>query len=319
MKRKLISLLILFSFFGLVTPFLLKKSPIPSYFYVRIPVDFTSSNQPKVDVKIGNTNYPFLIDTGLFYPLSLQKEILESLDKKTPIESVKFIGMKDIVTSHASYIIPQIGIRNLQFYNMETMERTREEYESTILYHRSDRTIEEKYQEASGAIGYGLLRLVNFLFDFENSVMIASKNINELKKDGYAVEKFVNVPFITRGGIVFNIDTDLGMKRFLLDTGCTASIMRSSNFTDQSLEELIPGSGLQAFRSSKFVIGDRDFGKKKLMLLEMKNYLPDEIDGVLGMDFLSKVTVYIDWDKKLLYFGNNSDNFVGRLPVYTLG
>ena len=58
--------------------------------------------------------------------------------------------------------------------------------------------------------------------------------------------------------------------------------------------------GFPIFTTSQFTINGTDFGSKDLYFINMTNELHD-IDGVIGMDFIKKQVMYIDFSKEIIY------------------
>jgi hypothetical protein len=69
--------------------------------------------------------------------------------------------------------------------------------------------------------------------------------------------------------------------------------------------------GFSFFNTRKFSIGNNDFGSKNLFLYDIVPEL-QEIDGLLGMDFLKNHVVYIDYKSRTVYI---QDNKVSAKPV----
>jgi hypothetical protein len=53
------------------------------------------------------------------------------------------------------------------------------------------------------------------------------------------------------------------------------------------------------FNSEIFVLGDKDFGEQRLTLFDFKNL--NGLHGTLGMDFLHRHLIYVDYLNKFLY------------------
>jgi hypothetical protein len=152
--------------------------------------------------------------------------------------------------------------------------------------------------QTEGVIGRALLSQFNLLLDFSKSVIFVTDQIHYLDALGYHLEKFIKIPFERqKGSIIFPIDLDIGEKKFILDTGCTTSIINSSLLSDQKFDKAL--YGIPIFTTSKFSIGAHDFGMMDLLLVKI--FTAGILDGILGMDFLKTHVVYIDFDKKLIY------------------
>ena len=108
-------------------------------------------------------------------------------------------------------------------------------------------------------------------------------------------------------GITIKAETDIGFKKFFIDTGCSQNIIKASQLQDRKCE--IEERGFSFFSSSKLVIEGKNFGSTALYLYEITPELT-EIDGILGMTFLNKHVLYIDFPNRLPYIRENSWNFL---------
>jgi hypothetical protein len=66
------------------------------------------------------------------------------------------------------------------------------------------------------------------------------------------------------------------------------------------------GERLTVTETAKFSMNSIDFGPQKLMLLDISEQF-DEINGFLGMDFLNKHIVYLDFAKNIAYIEKHNN------------
>jgi hypothetical protein len=71
----------------------------------------------------------------------------------------------------------------------------------------------------------------------------------------------------------------------------------------KNLEEKNHRYGFPWLTSTHFTMNGTNFGSQDLYFLSMTRELND-LDGILGMDFIEKHVIYIDFSKKLLYIRN---------------
>ncbi len=143
----------------------------------------------------------------------------------------------------------------------------------------------------------------NLFLDFPHSRIIACDSFAKLKAKKLANDRWIRVPFeVNRMGIVFQVETDVGIHKFSLTTTCTTSTLNPS--ITQSKE---------TFTTSKFCVGEREFRTTLLDSLEFPDIV-HEIDGFIGMDFLKKYAVYLDYSNKTAYF-EPEISFLNKIPV----
>jgi hypothetical protein len=245
--------------------------PIP----IQIPLD---DNRPYAKVEIENDDYFLLVDLGTILPLSLQKSILERLNVHIPYRTAQYMDIFGNRYEMPTYILPQVKIENVVFH-------------STVVN-------EETYTGRDGKIGRSLLSHFNLLLNFSNPVILATDNFFMLKLLGYDLDEFIKVPFSgVCSEIVFSIKMDSIEKRFMLDTGSCFSLIDASFFKDETFGR--EQFGIPIYSTSKFIIGGHDFGLTDLYLMDV--VAKDHFDGILGMDFLKRHIVYVDFKEKHLY------------------
>lgn len=263
------------------------------------PVEFIADSAcPHFKITIENKCYHVLFDLGAKTPLTLNKKILEQINK-TPDGTTSYGDIKGTRYEVLVYRIPEICIDNQIFRNVQTKE------ESIDFIKNSTAGSSEKQEMAhddDGRIGRDLFSGKNLFFDFHNSTFIVTNDISRLKKVGYSLDKFTQVRF-ERTPKGYNLEIkidDVGIKKFAIDTGASHSILCSSSVAT------IPNTqkcGFPMLQTSRFIIGSKDFGNQELLILEFPTHCTD-IDGILGMDFLKEHVIYLDFTKMIAYIGN---------------
>ncbi len=154
----------------------------------------------------------------------------------------------------------------------------------------------------AGRLGRDFFAGKNIFMDFNHRVLIICSELKDIRKEGYEIKNLITVPFKnTSDGIVLEIETDMGKKKFVLDTGTTVSVIRTENLNKVPIQQK---EGTPITKTSKFIIGGIDFGWRELYLLDISREF--KIDGLLGMDFLKDHMVYLDFTKKTVYIGKSS-------------
>src|SRR5207248_87550 len=80
------------------------------------------------------------------------------------------------------------------------------------------------YQEfkTHGTVGRGILKQKNLFLDFPNARIAFIDKISKLKN----WKLLHQIPFeMTQDGVVLNVETDIGNKKFLIDTGCSQNVL----------------------------------------------------------------------------------------------
>lgn len=278
---------------------------ISAYFYCtkknlsRIPITVGYANIPQVKVEIQGEEFLLDVDSGSKFQLTLNKGVLTQL-KKTPCGTLQ--GKDAMGNSYESpaYSIRRINIGRHVFENVVVKE-VNDDYVAHTTFHTGEEQIGENLKRGSGTVGRDLLEKMNLLFDFQNGIILECNDIKHLKKAAYSLDDLVPIP-LERGrtGVILNVDTDWGILRLSLDTGSTLTLIKHSLLKNSDLKQ--QECELPHLSTSKFKIGNKDFGNLKMYLFDITSEL-HEIDGVLGMDFLKNHVVYINHQDHVIYVG----------------
>lgn len=246
----------MFLFFGLFN----KESKT-----IRIPLDF-SHEFPIMQVEIEGKSHPLILDLGIPCEFALKRDVLEAISKKERVGTHTTIDLEG-----QEYTAPKYLLQRVRMQNGEVIHTIAEEDNDIV------------QADISGRVGRNTLQTCNLLLDFSRSLLFILKNFEDAK--GYSIRDFQEIPFtLTRWGALFTIETDLGTKRFFINTSAPLSTIRKSEL---SQEKMI---------TSKFKIGEVDLGKTHLDIANIAPSLND-IDGYLGVDFFKRNVIYLDYQK----------------------
>lgn len=268
-----------------------------SGYYAVLPVTYNDAGLPVVYVTISAKKYPLTVDTGSKLEVSLYERVLDTIAHESyGIEKFQnFLGTK---FERPTYKVPSIKLGSVTFSTPIVVGRPEKDRQVYMIKGSVEK--QNHPDQPVGILGRGLLKKTNMLIDMQHSKIILAKNPSQLKKGGYNLDLFAKVPFILDPkGIFIDIETDLGTKRFLLDTGFTLTMVHK-NFFSEEIDLSVDKYDIPFSLSKKFSIGRCDFGSKKLYLIKMTKEL-NVLDGILGMDFIEKHAIYIDFSNSFLY------------------
>lgn len=274
-------------------------------YYFHIPVKFINQYRtPSTSIEIEGNVYQVEIDLGTKMPLSLHKSALDHI-KKDPSGVSRRLDFRGNKYETPLYIVHSIQAGDFLLKKTKVREESLDfSNKKSIIY---DSTTKGPNCQIAGRIGRDFFDGRNLFMDFHHSKLIICSNIKDIKTDNYKTDTMISVPFEnTPDGIILRIGTDLGVKNFVLDTGTTASVLRSSSLgKDIAVNQR---NGMTVFETSKFIINDIDFGSRDLYLLDISPSF-DEIDGFLGMDFLNDYMIYLDFSKNTAFIDKSPDTF----------
>jgi len=100
-----------------------------------------------------------------------------------------------------------------------------------------------------------------------------------------------------KSGLIFALDTDLGPKRFLLDTGANHSILHKSSEPKEHAQESRPGCWHSFDRNISY--NGRQLDQLDFALAEIAEVF--DVDGALGTDFLKRHVICLDIEHRIAY------------------
>jgi len=295
MRKKGIFLTILF----LVAVFSIPDLGFFRSYYFVMPIEFLNSYQiPCAYIEIEKNRYLVEIDLGSKMALSLHKGILENM-QKTPCGTSRRLDFRGNKYETPLYCIPQVKAGSF------LMKKTKAREESLSFATKGSIIIDgSKECIFAGRLGRDFFADKNLFLDFNHGTLIACSKLKDLGRKGYELNNLIAVPFkSTSDGLVVEVETDLGKQRLVIDTGATASVIRSRDVQDLDCKQR---NGMTVIETSKFAMGGTDFGLRELYLIDLSPEF-NEIDGLLGMDFLKEHVIYLDFARKTAYIRKSLD------------
>jgi len=266
--------------------------------YARIPLQFIGNNV-LMDVEIEGEKYPIKLDLGASSQFTFFSETLKKIHEKKFLEFVTTIDVKGNEYKVNSYSIPYINAKNLSCKDAIVYEEPLEFVTQGARLWRASNHKEIPIPFV-GRIGRGCFTSNNLFIDFPNSMMFVTSDMDQLKMDHWPICDLFEVPFeMGLWGIILSIETDVGIKRLILDTGASASVLKKYCLEDCKLQEIIPGK--EIFTTKKFAMNKKDFGPFEFSVFEITDSL--DADGFLGIDFLKNYAVYLDFKHNKVFIG----------------
>lgn len=300
------------SVIGLFGVYLLKEQVSGQACYTRIPMSFLKEvTVPIINVQIENQEYPLMIDLGAKGHIYLKEDILKNL-KKTPLmKQVTWYDVKGTMHASKEYLVPNIKIGRKIYREVFIREEAPNWIaEGSVIQDPLGSVSAERQQKTEGIAGIDLFENGCCLFDFQGHVMYITENINNLQKEGYYLRDMVEIPSeFKKQGIFVPIETDLGVKKFLIDTGSSHCFIHSPEVERILLRNGIGVlcSKMRRYKTLKFVMGSLDLGQRDLYFYKLprKTSPPyvERIEAVLGMDFLQHILLAIDFVNSKVYMG----------------
>ncbi|HSW72461.1 MAG TPA: retropepsin-like aspartic protease [Chlamydiales bacterium] len=235
-----------------------------------------------------------MLDLGFRGDVKVVPEFLEKIKKKKWIGSgEKYAGKYGKAYPRDYYGIPKIKIGKVNFYNPILEKENIDSHKDSVFVEGGG----EPSPPEPGTLGWHIFGKSNLFLDLQNSLIALCDSVETLDKEGYSKSTFIKIPLHTERGFLEceGLYNDQPL-RFVLDSGCTWNLLNTP--AASTLDELIWDP--QVIAESSVAIGERDFGKMEFRKVPIP--LPIHVDAVLGMNFLSKHRVFIDFNNGYLYF-----------------
>lgn len=283
-------------------------------YFVELPITDSPIHTPCIEIEIEGKKIKAEIDLGSQTDIVLPEYFLKELSQKSFIKQTTFYGIRGKKYNSNAYIIPKIQAGDMIIHQVIAKESNTEFIKDSMITEQKERSSRQDF----ASVGWGLFCRLNFFLDYENNKIAFCDSIDTLKKQGYPVDFFIQVPFLLdRNLIEFEAKTNKGKMKCVLDTDSTWNILNKdleNGSNDHMLfnpdnidqfEALNPHNAdlsvidlKNSYDTSVFKIGKKDFGKTAFIKVK----IPLEIDGFIGMEFLDDKLVFIDFPNRKLYF-----------------
>lgn len=265
---------------------------------VRIPVSFFPfPNNPLIQVTIEKKTYTCLIDTGSSHALDLHKKVLDQIREKEFIKIAQYSDLQGIGYPTPKFHVPTVGLHQNLKLNGMIAHQENIDFLTKGTNGGNPRSFSGKIKERlrmfliDGRIGWPSFEQTTCLFDFQRNSLFLAKDTETLQNEKlFNPEEFIQVPLeLSRCGPVLSIQTEWGIKKFLLDTGASYSAYKES--AAQSMDQV---------RLTLNIAG-HNYGIWHFWPYPITSDLLSELDGVLGIDFFKTHVICFDFQQGHIY------------------
>ena len=264
-----------------------------------LDVQYSQAQLPFIAAEILQKKHWLLFDSGSISPLSLNQNVLEkfSIDSEGEEFSINLFGEK-FPTKY--YCVPLMKLGGIRLKKIRTQMENPAFFSSTVLQRsrHDDLTLDPV---RSGSLGIPIIKGIGTFLDFPSS-RVGFCDPKLMPKIHF--EKRIGVPIIPLAhGIGIEIATELGTFKMLIDTGSTYSVLHPSCIKEIKKSE--ENRRLKKHFFEAVHLGSFRIRKFSVLLLEY-DLGSFDIDGVLGMDFLRKFQLIIDYQRQKIWMEPNS-------------
>lgn len=250
------------------------------------------NNLPFVNLQVENQRARFLLDTGARNQvLVLDKDILSKLTSikafRAKEKNIDITGKEYIAKR---YILPKFNIGKISFLQQRIVEDTDWGLSTKNISIPKD-----------GVIGLELFLNKGIIIDYpQNKLTIIDRKMPiEYDTDNWLELKFK----VDREGVsIYTSINNEKVKRFILDTGATLSIIKPKAIGNNIVKNdcniyLSKGGKCSYIKPKNMKLNNSNISELPLYLYD---FPPEfEADGILGYGFLSDKVIYIDFDKRV--------------------
>jgi hypothetical protein len=270
---------------------------------IKVPIRYLPFlNGAHIEITIENKKYNVLLDTGSEIGLSFPGKIIDVIQDKKWLSKSEYIDFKGNRYPSNRFQISKVKIgKNLVIENLTAHEENpnflREGRKLNPVNNIND-WFWDKMDciFCDGKMGVDALRKTICYFDFPGSTFYISKDLSSLIDTcEFFLDNFSQIPCeIEKYGVVVKLKTDLGLKRFLLDTGSTTSILNLENKSTEEDDKIM-----------NIIIDDCSLGSWAFKSYQLSSSFHN-LDGILGIDFFKKYRICIDFEKEIVYIDSKS-------------
>ncbi len=277
-------------------------------YFVLVPIpEYSPAKLPCVNVDIEGQQLLLILDLGFRGDLAIDKCILDSFESKTFVKERLTYGIRSKPYTNKSYRIPKAMIGSMSF----SPPMVQEENPEFLKDSRVETNGETETSKEVGRLGWELFLQSNLLLDVPHSRTAFCDSLDTLIKHGYQGQAFTRTPlFLERGLVEVEVNTPDGVLRCMIDTGATFSVLNNNIEQDgQQLKDFVwdPDNPIE-YPSLK--ISGEDFGPIQFYPLPIQ--IPIRIEAILGMDFLKKHILFLDFRNQYAYFSKTKEATVHK-------
>ncbi len=269
-----------------------------SAYFKYIPVMLTDNNDIYIDTVIDGKFYTLLLDLGFNGFVSLQDDRSDRLALQKKIGVSTRYNIRGSAYSVSRYKVSRVCLGCFSWTDAIIETRPKE----ISIQNRFTKDGTAPKIKHDGLFGWVPFECFNLFLNIRSGEAACCSDIKTLEQQGYAVKTWACVPLLLDRGLVeFEVTTPDGTVRCCVDSGCSVSFV-NKELIGKSLTE-------SCFDSNNFVnypflvVGEVDLGP--IVLRQIPNHLPISIPLTLGVDFLLKHQVFIDFRQKLIYLSQD--------------
>ena len=257
--------------------------------FMTIPISFVGRfRRPVVLGKIEGQKYKLLIDLGCANPIELQPRCFDQIQYKIEIPACTVFDINGISHISNGFHLKKVSLGKIKVTDVDCFVDN-ESFIRSAKYSTSnskEKEISERLANIDGRIGYPIFEHLCCYFQVRRSKIHFARSVKDFTFDS---NKFHVVDLHFNKWWTIDVQTDFGLKRFLLDSGSTRSVLRSD-------------TGVRLVRSN-LKVGNLDLGNRKILLYPINERY--SLDGILGMDFFQRHDLVFDFKNRKLFIEKN--------------
>lgn len=248
-------------------------------------------NLPQVALTIAGEDRVFTLDTGSKRGLHLPMELINKLPNKTELaHKMQSQDLSGNITESRAFIVSALTLGSFDFHNVDILEYKEWGY----VLSNSDAPSQPPQEPQFPVIGLGLFADNTLTLNFpENKIIISDDAPFSPPHD----ENWTPLPFILGDeGIVISMTDHIKDYQMILDSAATLSLIKEQSLSPKTVKL----NHNDDYHSVAVTVKNNSTSNVNAIVLDN---LPDEFhsDGLLGVDFLSKNVLIIDFKQQKLW------------------
>ena len=254
------------------------------------PIHFSPKYHPYIKTSINSITDHFVLDTGGSFFCQLDEKAAPLFDHAQFHRTLKSIDIHSGIFEEDEFFLENVNFLGINFSRLYLLKGEDNLFERGIL--STSPTDFEKNTEvedyAGALIGHKLLSNFDVYFDFPNKKLaIYNTGLNPLFHFPYRFllsTKKIPIDYLDHAGVICEVQTEHGSKKFLIDTGCPSTLVKGEPNKNEIL--------------NTFVIGSKNYGPIQAVSTPLTLF--KDFDGIIGMDLLYDKSLYIDFENKFI-------------------
>lgn len=261
----------------------------------RFNIYYTETEHPFIKTSLNNYKDHFILDTGGAFFLKINDQLASNLTDTYFDRIIHSTNINGHQQEQSQYVLEKIEFMKIKFSKIFFIPFKESNIKTNIIDFEKETKFSKNIKSTRHAhnfIGHRLFNGLNMMFDFpKNKFYLYQSDLIPLFKYPYGYLNFfekIPIKYNYNQGLICTITTEYGTKKFIIDTGSPLTL-----FTDKTIPCIKNSlNEYPSYHFKVFNIGSTRFKDVAAVLIDKLPF--DDIDGILGMDFLYDKVLFVN-------------------------